>query len=299
MGVILARAVPRLDIRSVAMPCLLILFPAYFYIQAVGQNQNVTNPVFTYLLFFYLFHTVCLFWITKGIFVITKFTSSLHYLNLLYVMIPSVQGLRVIQNFISLQADSNQLISMMTFYEAAIASSLGVYLIHANHGLAHGLRRIAMNPLIYMVLTGIGFAILKYSPPYELTGTVDRLYAATMPVAVILTGMAFGKSIYLIDKNSYIQFLPGALLCALFRLVISPLLAWGITYWMVIEDHSVLRAVILASGLPTGIFAMVITGAYSKHEHHGYAAFVIIITTTCSFITIPVLIMLMDRYFPL
>lgn len=298
-GVILARAVPRLDIRSVAAPCMFILFPAYFYIQAAGQNLNVLNPVFTFLLFFYLFHTVILYWITKGLFILSKFTPSLHHLNLLFVLIPSVQGLRVIQNSVSLQADSNLLISMISFYETVIAASIGVYLIHAHQGLTTGLRRIVMNPLIYAVLLGIGFAVAKYQPPYELTGTVDRLYAATMPVAVILTGMAFGKSIYLIDKNSFLPYLPGALLCAVFRLMVSPLLAWAVTYWMGMDNTAVIRGVILASGLPTGIFAMVITGVYGKQEQQGYAAFVIVITSLFSFITIPLLIMLIDKYYPL
>lgn len=299
MGAILARIVHRLDIRSVAIPCLLIFFPAYFYVQSVNQIQNAYEPVFTYLLFFYLFHTVTLFWITKGCLYLFKFSVPMHYLSLLFVLIPSVQGLRVIQNSISLQADSNQLISMMIFMEAVIASTLGIYLIHAQKGFTNGIKKVFMTPLLYTVLIGFIFALIKYQPPYEFTSTIDRLYAVTIPLAVILTGMAFGKSVYLIDYNSYIPFLPAALFCTVLRLVISPLLAWGIASMMEIDNTAVMRAVILSAGLPTGIFAMVVTGAFSKQEHHGYAAFVIIFSSIISFLSMPLLIMLVNHFYPL
>lgn len=299
MGAVLARIIHRLDIRSIAVPCLFIFFPAYFYIQSVGQIQNVFEPVFTYLFFFFLFHTVTLFWITKGSLYLFKFSVPTNYLSLLFVMIPSVQGLRVIQNSISLQADSNQLISMMIFFEAVIASSMGVYLIHAQKGINHGIKKVVMTPLIYTVLLGFIFAVLKYQPPYEFTSTIDRLYAVTIPLAVVITGMAFGKSVYLIDQNSYMQFLPTALFCTLFRLVISPLLAWGIATMMEIDNTAVMRAVILSAGLPTGVFAMVATGAFSKHEYHGYAAFVILFTSVISFASMPLLIMLVNHFYPI
>jgi predicted permease len=158
---------------------------------------------------------------------------------------------------------------------------------------------VAFTPLLYTVLIGFIFALIKYQPPYEFTSTIDRLYAVTIPLAVVITGMAFGKSVYLIDLNSYMQFLPSALFCTLFRLVISPLLAWGIASMMEIDNAAAMRSVILSAGLPTGVFAMVVTGAFSKHENHGYAAFVILFTSVMSFLTMPLLIILVNHYFPL
>ncbi len=263
------------------------------------QNQTVANPMFIYLLFFFFFHTVCLFWLSKGMNVLAKFPKSDHYHCLLMIMVPSMLGLRVIQNSITPGAESNQYIVMISFYEAVIASCLGVYLVHAQRGFLYGLRRIVYYPLGYAVFIGFGFALFQYQPPYEVTDTISRLSAAAIPAAVIITGMAFGKSIYLIDFSSYIHHLPGALLCAALRLIVSPLMAWGIAGLMGIDNTGIFRAVVLAAGLPTGVFALVITGVTGKPEQHGFAALTVILTTILSFMTIPVLIYVLNHFYPL
>jgi hypothetical protein len=141
-------------------------------------------------------------------------------------------------------------------------------------------------PIITLVISlsiaynGIGIPPLVF----ELSSLLSSLAA---PLAMIYTGMLFQEITaekWLKVKNSYVPYMASS---TAIKLLVLPILAFMIVYIIKIEA-SIGGIIILQAGMPTFLVAAVLFSRYTQSEDQGVVN--IIITTSLSLITIPLLI---------
>lgn len=295
LGFVITRLVYRLEDRTVAVLCLFIFMPALYFRQALGQN--LASPEFSFVFFFYLFHTVTLYLVSKAVFSMIYFPLPTVPVGLMNVLITSALGLRYIQDYITRTIQAVQITHVILFYHSLIFALAGIYLIAAKKSFRHSVVKILCTPLPYAILLGTLFTLLQIQP-YFILDPIDKLYVVCTPLVLLLIGLMAGNQVYFLDPSSYAAFLPGVGLCAGLRLAISPLLAVAIVLMMGIDDMGIRRALIITSGLPTGLFACVLAGYYGKTDEKKFTILSILITTAFSLITLPLLVWMLNRWWP-
>lgn len=296
-GFALGRSFFKLEDRSLAIVCLCVFAPAFIFRQALGQK--ITEHLFTLNLFFLLFHTGILILLSAGIFKLLNIPKNISRLYLLNVTLTSIIAIRRFQPMLEPPPDAFEIINSLIFYHFTISILLG-YLFGSNRErLLERTFDLFKSPAIYALFIGILLAGFGYPLKYEILDGVDSLLHAFIPVALIVIGVIWGKHIYLLQAKDYTVLLPGLVICIVLRLIISPAIAIIITKLMAIDQPVLLRAYILSSAAPTGIFAALIVSFFGRSNEKRFTAFCIILTAIGSFMTIPLLVMLLNQIYPL
>lgn len=160
----------------------------------------------------------------------------------------------------------------------------------SNKGVMHGawsaLRGTARNPLIIASALGAAWSLASLPIPVMLGGFLDLLGAAAAPCALFAMGCSlYGKP------------LGGTLSPALFlsaaKLVIHPLALWfALTQvWQV--DPEWVRPALIASSLPVAVTVYVIARQYGTLVIS--TSTTILVSTALSLLTVPTLLLLLDR----
>lgn len=297
IGVFIGRMIPRIDDRSISAVCLFAFVPALLLLQALSQNPFEHEFVFT--MFFFFFHTGALFLLAHRAFLFIDPSPRIRHLFLINTMISNMLAYNWILPQLGEKILGLQIVKMLMFYDLVVLSTLGLYLSSGSPSIRVNLFHVFQSPFVYILFIGLWIAALPYDVPYQVLTIIDALDPTSVDLALIVIGVIFGKYIFLIEFNHYRVLLPGLLACLLFRLIVSPAIAMILVYLMKFGNTSLERALILGSGAPTGIFAVVLVSYYGKLNEKRFSVLCLLITSAAFFATFPILKILVNKWFPL
>jgi len=140
--------------------------------------------------------------------------------------------------------------------------------------------RVLRVPWLYMFAIALLLRAFEWQLPEGLFKAVDILASAAIPMQLLLLGMQLAR-IPVRRIASEAVWLAG------WKLLIPPLLAWGLTTALGVDG--LLRAVLIVeASMPTAINAMILSMHYRREPE--LVASVVFVTTTLSLVTLTVLL---------
>jgi predicted permease len=297
LGFYLARTVNRLDDRSLSAVCLFIFLSFTLFLQALGQNLR--DAQFTFLFFFYVFHTAILYFPISGILKAIGFSTQTRHLFLLCMILSGQSYLRYLTPQIGAPAEALQTVNLLIFYQLALAAIFGIYLCLRKEKILLNFIELLKIPLLYAAAAGLLLAGFSDSLTYDFLNAINSLHNVSDPLILLIFGVIIGKYIFFFETKEYTGMFPGVFLCVFFKLIISPALALLIVELMGIDQLDLQRGLILSAGVPTGVIAAVLVSFYGQPQDRRFVVLCVLFTVLLSFATMPGLLWIVNRLFPL
>lgn len=159
--------------------------------------------------------------------------------------------------------------------------SLGIYIVHHKNEI----KEIFKIPLIYAVVIGLLFNLLKIKTPEVIFKPIEMIGMITIPLALLVLGYQLTKI-----KISSTKI---ALLASLFKIVGGFLIA--LTIIKLFSITGLVRNIILIqAAMPSAVMSMILCQKYKRDED--LVASVILISTLLSIITIPLVLWFLSIY---
>lgn len=157
-------------------------------------------------------------------------------------------------------------------------------------GIIKGLKLIVKLPLIWAISFGLILRIISlripdFQFPFDLDLGIKILGEAAIPLALILLGIQ-------LSQTRLVMGLP-ELLAAIVRLLIAPAIAFGVGSFFGLASLD-LKVLILQSAMPTAVNSLILVTEFGGNRD--FVARGIITTTVLSFISIPTVLWLMQRF---
>jgi hypothetical protein len=176
--------------------------------------------------------------------------------------------------------------AIATVFVAVVMFPAAVILLELGQRDAHGsptapmvtVRRIVLNPMVISVLIGILLSVLNLRMPGPVTAYLNILADALTPCALFAIGL--GLSIDGLRAN-----LGRASLLSAVKLVLMPLIVYGLSLCLRLDPLSAIAAVICAA-VPTAKTAYILAGEYRCEEM--MVASTVSLTTLASIISLVV-----------
>jgi hypothetical protein len=187
-------------------------------------------------------------------------------------------------NDLALGASGLAWASLFFITTAAIVNSLGVYI--ATSGMRsprQALLGLLKVPVIYTIPLALLVRLSGVTVPGPIWVPVEILGAAAIPVMMLLLGVHISRSGFPADRGPL--FLAVAL-----RLVVSPLIAWGLASRFSVPDIG-RQAAILEAATPTAVYTTVLASQFDLDAE--FASGAVLVSTLLSPLTITPLIFLL------
>ncbi len=169
---------------------------------------------------------------------------------------------------------------------AILFNTLGVVVASLGHlNLSQALRNLLRVPTIYAVLAALMITRLGVQLPEPLIRTLDLGAAAAIPLMLVLLGLELQKVVW---GNHPRLILSGVSL----RLIVSPLLAWGLALLFGFQGKA-LQAVLTEASMPAAITTTVLAGEY--HLDTPTVTAIVFLSTLLSPLTLTPLIFLLQQ----
>jgi predicted permease len=177
----------------------------------------------------------------------------------------------------------------------SIASSIAavIMLLHFTVGIFIASNKVSFKALVnsvpvYMIIISGLFLYFKIEPPKFLVNTSMLLAYST--IFLVLTSLGITLSTL---KAKNIQ---SNVVIAFFRLISGPCIAFLIIKHFGLKGYQA-GVLFIQASMPSAILNFLLAKMYSKKLHADNIASVIVISTTLSFITIPIVVFLALKYF--
>jgi malonate transporter and related proteins len=156
--------------------------------------------------------------------------------------------------------------AIATVFVAVVMFPIAVILLELGQRDAHGLRtapmttvkRIVLSPMVISTLIGMVWSVLGLRMPGPVTAYLDILADALTPCALFAIGL--GLSIDGLRAN-----IGRASLLSVVKLVIMPLIVYGLSVFLRLDPLYTIAAVICAA-VPTAKTVYILAGAYRSEE---------------------------------
>lgn len=295
LGYLLARFGNGVDERPFAAACAYIFIPALLFRQAFGQHPE--GELFFPISVFYVCHTAILFLAALAIRFWLPSFRELFSTVLLNLFVTSLLGLRILQNESAVSIQSSQAMNVTVFNHSIIFSTLCAVL--AKTGVRFPKRAFSFlaTPLFYAIFAGAALAFLRISLPTYLLYPVDKITLAAIPLSLLLAGVYIGRTRPSELAAALKEYAPALTAVLLLRLVVSPAAAWVVLSAMEIPEAAVTRSLVLAAGLPAGVFACALALIFSGKREAEFTLLCVILTSAASVATIPAIKLIFD-WFP-
>lgn len=306
VGMVLAWAVPRLDDRSVATVVLFVFAPVmvvrYGMSQlippAVDATQATDTYQFMFIFFFLLFHTGVMLALSTQFFSLLNISKSTRHLYVLHCLVISEYGLRSLQPMWGDPTAASLAVSALIFLHLAIAYLPGLYFGIDKEGFAGKIVGVAKTPLPYAFAAGILLALIPLEAPWLVLDQFSLITGITIPAALIVAGIVWGRYINLVEWNEYVFMLPMLGWCVFFQLILSPAVAMAIVPFMQIDAIHLQHTLILACGAPVGVHALLITAFYRTANERRFSVLCLVVSAFFSLLTLPLLKYILLLVFP-
>lgn len=151
-------------------------------------------------------------------------------------------------------------------------------------GLGKTTLNILKNPLVSAILLGLLFGISGLKLPHLLEAPLVLISTATMPMALIALGMGLAE--YGIKQGWQIS-----IGISIVKLLVQPLIVWGIAVLIGLPTLET-RTVVLLASLSTGINVYLMSRQFKSIE--GPVASALVLTTIVAALTVPLLLTLTE-----
>ena len=173
------------------------------------------------------------------------------------------------------------IMAVILMAQTFIAFSLGIYLVE-RRGQSAG--RIALGflkmPLIHAIIAAFFLRLLGVELIAQLRQPLDYLGNGLVPVALVTLGVQLSRS-------RLTRHLPSLLTISVARLLISPLIAWGLV--ILFDLDAPLAAVfIVAAGLPVAVNVFIVAAEYDLDQ--AFASQTVFWTTLLSAVSLSILL---------
>lgn len=128
------------------------------------------------------------------------------------------------------------------------------------HGALATLRQSARNPLILSGLLGLVLAALPWTLPDRVLEPVHLIGQASVPGALLVFGMSL-YGVRVLEKGASPR--RDVALVTVLKMVVQPVLAWGLGLALGMEGHT-LFTVVVAACLPTAQNVLVVANRYGR-----------------------------------
>jgi predicted permease len=147
----------------------------------------------------------------------------------------------------------------ITFWviQSIFMNSFGVYFAAKDKdGFIQSFKTVLKMPAIYAAVLGLASGYFDIRYPLALLRPVDLLADATIPILMLTLGMQLAH----VKLNAHWE---PVTLSIILRLVISPLLAWGIVHVFSVEGL-LAKVLILEAAMPTAVVTTLLAVQYDR-----------------------------------
>lgn len=174
--------------------------------------------------------------------------------------------------------------------QTIMAQTLAIPIASAGRSdMGSAIRQIFRMPQIYAVAIGLlaRFSGIELPQRIDALGSIFRGVAlmadATLPLLLLLLGMQLAQGTAVEDGRL-------TALVAVLRLIVSPLLAYGVARALALDDLS-LRVVVVEASMPTAVNMVLYSLEFNARPR--FVAGVVVVTTAASLATLTVLLSLL------
>ena len=165
--------------------------------------------------------------------------------------------------------------------------TLGVVLMTRGKAQHKGFEwKLLLSPGILATVLGFFFFLFSWRPPELLVKGLDMLGSLTTPLSMILIGSLLSA----LPKRAWGGNLPIWALCSV-RLLVLPLLVFFLLQFFPLPQE-ISRIAVIISAMPAAANTPLLAHEYGSHEL--LASQVVFLTTLLSFITLPIMLMVLN-----
>jgi predicted permease len=176
-----------------------------------------------------------------------------------------------------------------------VASAISAVIIisHFTLGIFLASKKISFKVLlestpVYAVLLAVGFLYYNIQPPKFIENTAFLLAYSTIALILMSLGIALTKLKVFTLKN--------AMISTFARLILGPLIALGLIYFFDLKGIPA-GVLFIQCSMPSAILTYLVGSQYSSKKVVNSIASTIVVSTTVSFLTIPVIVFIALKYF--
>jgi len=157
--------------------------------------------------------------------------------------------------------------------------SFGIWIVHENNEI----REVFRVPLIYAVIIGMAFSIIKLPVPSVLFTPLESIGTITIPLALIVLGYKLASI-----KISHFKI---SILASLFKIAGMFTIAFFVLYFL--HTTGITKSVILLqASMPSAVMSMVLCQKYKRDPE--IVTSVVLVSTIISIFTIPLVLRLLQ-----
>jgi hypothetical protein len=161
---------------------------------------------------------------------------------------------------------------------------VAIYYASAGQSPRKALLNVLKVPITWAALLGLAFNLLDLPIPLPLERAIDITAQGAIPMMLILLGLQLANTPL---KGKWKPVLIGSGI----RLVIAPLLAWGVALGLGMQG-AVLAAAVVENGMPNAVLANAIAAEFNSDRE--YTALMTMVSTVASIVTLSVWIALLS-----
>lgn len=271
------------DIKSISTAALYLMSP--FLAFRTFYTNELTMDYFYIILFSLLLTCILLLlvWVTSIIMKSTRSQLSAMILGGVFMNSGNYGAPVVLFAFGAVGFD--YAVIMMVF-QSLLMNTVGIFFAsiggQEKATLSQSFQRVIRMPLLYAAFLGLGFQLSNVTMPPTLMEAVSLVADASIPTVMLVLGMQLAA---IARKRVVYRYVSAV---TLIRMVVSPLVAVGILYFMPIND--LLKAVILVqSAMPAAANTTMFALQFGTEPD--LVSFTTFVTTIISLITIPIVLL--------
>lgn len=168
-----------------------------------------------------------------------------------------------------------------------IGSSIFLFVIAPamlkNKGFLFGLKLIFKLPLIWAMLAGITLNLLNIELPFKIGDSIEMLGISSIPIALLILGMQLA--------NNGLEVKTAELPSILIKLIIAPIFAYAVGKSLNLESLD-LQILIIQTAMPTAVNSLIMVKEFGGNS--AMVARAIVLSTVMSFLTLPIILVLIS-----
>ncbi len=180
-----------------------------------------------------------------------------------------------------------QLALLFLVPQSLVAGTLAVFVASSSgSGALAGLRAIFRLPMLYATVAALVVNPFDVTLPAVIGRPLDILGGAAIPTMIVVLGIELARATVQEDL------LPASV-ATFVRLIVSPVIAYGVTLLLGINGTTQ-QVMILLAGMPTAVYTIVLATEFNARPR--LVTGTVVISTGASMATITALIWLMQRF---
>ncbi len=168
---------------------------------------------------------------------------------------------------------------------AVLSSSLGVYLSARGRASARdALARVARVPLVYAAILGLLLNLGNITPPEAIAKAAHLLGQASVPAMLVVLALSLVQTVQ--NRQDHIH-LPALGAVVVGRLIVAPLVAWGIAVLLGLQGLT-RDVTVLQNAMPAAVITTILSTEFDSDPP--FAALAVLVTTLGSLLTVTLLL---------